>query len=374
MELPKNNTTEGSIPASTSKPNFPYKHRPEQILYRIRRLYLSKIKFHIREALIWMLFCEDPNFQLATGEFESPRPGCISTFRGVEEIVGEMTYVATSIWYVLKYCAAALDWRFFAVLQQNLHKLAAIHPFEEPRPSWVSSQYLSPKWQLVYALSRWCHFGCLHEIYKQLADREYHRYSEIMPVWGQVLQGQRKWKLQSEKTLKLLRKAQADQRPQVDPAQVYTALEDEELDRFVLLCGELRLDPPGQNLTESCLKQTRTKLGQRKGTTKFNPGTSKSSKLDETSAPWELSCLNHHIRCMALPNIGEDDSSFDVKKNCFAFLTADYTFVRNWDRSKSFMLRGWWDLEVSCVVCATILEERTAGKLYVPTRMKASVY
>lgn len=319
---------------------------------------MSRIVFHIREALIWMLSCKDPNFQLANGEFESPRSGCISTFRGVQE----MTYLATSIWYVMKYCAAALDRRFFAVLLKNLHKLEAIHPFDEPRPSWLSSPSVSPKWQLVYALSRWSHFGCLHEIYKQLADREYHRCSEMTPVWSQVLLGQQKWKGQSEKMLRLLRKAQGDQRPQVDPAQVYTASQDEQLDRFVMLCAELKLDPPGQSLTESCLKQTRAKLGSRKGTTKFNPGTSKSSRLDEISAPWELSCLNHHIRCMALPNIAEDDSSFEAKKNCFAFLNADYTFVRNWDRSKSYMLTGWWDLEVSCVVCSTLLEEKTARK------------
>ena len=351
----KDDATDESFQASISKPDLAHERSLEQALHRIRRLYLSRIKFHIREALIWMLSCKESTFQLPTGKSESSRQGCTTIVKKNRE----MSYLAISIWHVWKYCAAALDRRFFDVLMRNLFKLVAIHPFGDFRPSWVSSNYYSPKRQLRYALSRWCHFGCFHEIYKQLADRGYQVYSETE---SPIIHTRQKWKGQCEKMLRLLRKAQGDQRPQVDPAQIYIASEDEKLDRFIVLCAELKLDPPGQNLAEACLKQTRAKLGSRKGTTRFNPGTSKSSKPEEISEPWELNCLNHHIRCMALPNIAEDDYSFEAKKNCFAFLSADYTFARSWNGSNPNMIGGWWDIEVSCVVCSTLLEERTARK------------
>ncbi|MCJ1243289.1 hypothetical protein MMC30_000486 [Trapelia coarctata] len=361
MKLRKGDAIGRSTQVPNSKPDLPDEQSSDRTLHRIQRSYLLKIKIHIREALIWMLSSTEPSSEVPA------RPGCDSTFSGVVE----MDYLSISIWYVLKYCPAALNRHFFAVLLQNLHKIETNHPFGGPPPDWGLSQYSSTKWQLVDALSWWCHFGCLHEIHKQLADRGYQTYSETTPIWSQVLQSQRKWRGVCEKMLKLLRKAQGDQRPQVDPAQAYTASDDEVLDRLVVLSAELKLDPPGPNLTESCLQQTRTKLKLRKHTTNFKPGFPQPGapqawawKPEDSSPPWELECLNHHIRCMALPNLAEDDYSLEAKKHCFAFLHADYTFARSWNRSDSDMIRNWWDVEVSCVVCSTLLDERTSQNLY----------
>ena len=364
MNLWKGDEAEGGTRISTSTPNLPDEQRSGQSLHRIQRSYLSKIKLHIREALVWMLSNLDESAEVRTGKSESPRPGCDSTFRAVEKGY----HPAISIWYVMKHCPAALSWRFFGKIMQILLKSETKHSLGGPTPDWEPSLYSSTEKQLVDALSTWYHFGCLHQIHKQLADRGYQSYSKTSEVWSRIGQSQNKWRRQCENLFKSLRKTQGDLKPQFDPVETYT-VDDELLDRFVVLGKELEVDVPGENLTDFYLRETRAKLKLRKHTTSFRQGKIPPARLQswnwkpaDTSPPWELYCLNHHIRCIALPNLAEDDYSLEAKKNCRAFMFGDYTFAKSWDRSHSNMVRDWWAVEVSCVVCFTLLDEMTPRK------------
>ena len=306
----------------------------------------------------------EKDYYLASGQPDGSRTGC--NFRPQQinpHGIGAFRIIA--IWYVLKNCETVLDEEFFSMLLWFLEKKFVTHIKSE---RINTQQYGTQQSEiLLYALIKWCHASCLYEICQRLKDKLRLTSSEINGPMGTIVKNRYEWRNESERAMKSLRKSPSDQKPLVDPAQIYLS-SDEALDRFVLLITELQLESPeSKDLIDEVLKLTCGRISDRKRTTTLNSGPSKQPgkriwKDADTSAPWELGCLNHHVRLSAFPYHTDESDMKSVREDCSRFLLSDYTFVPSLDRSGVDMVGKWWDVEVSSVVCATLLDIRILGE------------
>ncbi|KAH8205701.1 hypothetical protein TruAng_000195 [Truncatella angustata] len=148
----------------------------------------------------------------------------------------------------------------------------------------------------------------------------------------------------------------------------YYSPRHEELDRIVLLGEELDLQSIGDNIAaaaaiaqiKSRADQTRARLEARTRTGRFNQGpTARNARYEPLNSPWELLCTNHELYLRTAPK----SSTESARNRVFQFMTSDYSFMASWDRSDGDMVAKWWDFEPSAIVCATILDLKTEGKL-----------
>lgn len=290
--------------------------------------------------------------------------------------------------------------RIVQILQDYLNTV--LGDLQNLKPKFERSDSLQLK--LGKTLLQWCHFSSIRRIVESIlgkrtpledrglnstgqpesngAELEFEPRKDLEGVWKTVKGDwgklERDWKEQGKKLIaNYSRRVQPEQKLQVDPSQVYLAV-DEEIHRLALLCQELELttssNPPlpesKEDFATLCVTTTCEKAMSRKHTTRFNHGpgkdTDEENQLASVSAPWELSCLNHHALLSALLKRSEDvDRQIATKEDCFEFLQSDFTFARSWDRSRANMIGEWWGMEVSSVICATLLESKAAGNFSV---------
>ena len=337
----------------------------DQNLQDTREFYLHKIRSCIREALKWMIttpFAVENSSSVPIGFH----------FRRQSTRVGEAAYSVIALWYVWKNCANFLDEETLSLvlwfLENQWVSLQRVPGDKSEHKSTL--QYgtpMTPQSKVLYALMKWCYVNCVYEICELLKVEQILSNTITKEILESIARKRDEWRDESEKAMKSFRKSPSDVKPLVDPTQLYSGA-DEELDRFVLLLAELQFESPkSKGLVAQFLELTRRKINERKRTTTVNSGpleyhAKRIWKDADTSAPWEFECLNHHIQLSSFPYPTDELEIESVKKDCFRFLLSDYTFLASLDRSKVDMVEKWWDIKVSCIVCATLLDWRIRGE------------
>ncbi|KAI9728899.1 MAG: hypothetical protein M1834_007157 [Cirrosporium novae-zelandiae] len=314
---------------------------------------MLKLKFHIKQGLIWMLHLEETNeLLLPTGRTSSDCGPFHCPGAPRDGIRSRPAFRTICIWYVMIYCNDVfIDREFSKLLRGNFEKV--IRQFSvtrQNRPETVRSE--TPQARLEESLLKWYHFSCLHLICEKNPELETDN-----AALSDIKNSESEWALQVGIAMKALRRQQPAHRLQVDPAQLYLAL-DERVDRLAHLSQELKLAKRDERVADTLVKQIRRRILSRKRTTNFNHGPQEESeKLEMISPPWELSILNHHSRLSEIWNTSEDvDDLNNVKNDCFEFLLSDYSFTPSWDRSNPTMVSDLWDIYSSSVICATLLD------------------
>ena len=140
-------------------------------------------------------------------------------------------------------------------------------------------------------------------------------------------------------------------RPNPDP---YTD-EDEQIDRLASMRHELLT----QNMSirpSTVYSSVLEKMSGRTDTSVINPGYTDSKTASSTNTPGELSCLNHHTSLKIAVDASDSTAIKNNKEACFEFLSADSMFLPTWDRSKQDMLKRWWNIDASCIICTTLIK------------------
>ncbi|MCJ1386636.1 hypothetical protein MMC17_009762 [Xylographa soralifera] len=128
--------------------------------------------------------------------------------------------------------------------------------------------------------------------------------------------------------------------------------EEEKTDHLTFACKELSSNIASN---DNALNYVLEKIQQRIPTRIINAGIS-ISKRAPLQAPWELSCLNHHISLKVAVDQADNENFKAAKEACFEFQSSDLMFLPTWDRSRPSMLKRWWNTDVSSIVCATLLD------------------
>ena len=243
-------------------------------------------------------------------------------------------FVSITIWYVLKNCREiAKDILPITSLWKNVPDLSVgeLPPEGEPRT----------------VLLQWYHMTCVYNL---------HGMTRRRPSSGHDPTSAYIRKLE-QMSLRLTRPAK---KPNVD---LYT-INDEQLDRLLLICNEVIHESTSANTRIGYMANVRARIERRNPTTIINPGfTGRKSNTSE-EPPWELSCLNHHTALRIAVEFTDLMEVSDVKQACDDFRSTEFTFHPTWDRSERQMSEQWWDVDASAIVCATLLHPhiREAGK------------
>lgn len=324
-------------------------------LDNMRELYLVKLRKHVRAILTWLIETDlrprqlllalkiDRNPDLVS-EISAERIDSCNRLResvNVDRSYNQACFASLAVWYVMKYCPQAIteELKSQTLLPQLKHAYTAI----EKRRS-RSQEDPTPKNDVL----QWFHLCCLQMILRQ-------------PV-GQASDGYEASGLDPAEITKVQHKFQKYVTRLKTNQKVPYSSEHEEMDRLVLLGEELDLamieNPYTSSLASARAAETRLRLAERARTTKFNPGPKawKSSRMTST-APWELSFLNHHSYLY----ITDDANVRASRDRCFDFVLSDYSFMTSWDRADFNMVGSWWDIEPLSVFSATLLDLKTEG-------------
>ena len=305
-----------------------------------------RIRRHIQLALVWMT-----RAQVKTDKILLPiQPGHASNgpkmndHSGGERAVkidssyNQACFTRITVWYVMKYCKAAMTSEFRTYIQVNgLGALPESDEWNEPRVDKEST----PKNDVLL----WFDVSCLLLLWQEL-----HPEDDSQNVFEAR---QRISRLQEhrEKIVKRLRKSQSEP----------YSTDDEELDRLFLLGEELGLTSgTSASLATARAEQTRSRIVKRRRTEIFNCGPRlkniRRSTRITSHAPWELACLNHHSLLKTSLDPTKDVNLSQSRDACFEFFLSDYTFMVSWDRADKSMIGKWWDIEPGSVICATLLD------------------
>jgi hypothetical protein len=248
-------------------------------------------------------------------------------------------FTRIAVWYVMKYCEAAMTSEFRTYIQRN--GLGALPPPDEDSAPDKES---TPKNDVLL----WFDVSCLLLLWKELHAED--DSPNIHVVDEQISKSQK----HREKIVKRLRKSQSGP----------YSMGDEELDRLFLLGEELGFeDLPSDTsakLATQRAEQTRSRIAKRRRTEIFNcgprPANARRSPRITSHGPWELTCLNHHSLLKTSLDPKTDVNLSQSRDACFEFFLSDYTFMVSWDRADKSMIGKWWDIEPGSVICATLLD------------------
>ncbi|KAL2064542.1 hypothetical protein VTL71DRAFT_3679 [Oculimacula yallundae] len=329
-------------------------------LDKVRATYLDRIKFQIHHCLVWMARVELP-----TGRHTLPtvKPYSRSTnyVRGSIDIENDRTlYPPLAIWFVMQNCPDALPPIFMNTLLESIQNLKTqeIGEFDI-----TSSDHTAKS-----AILLWYRYACLARIMQHLRDvlgnKDSSMNTDLVENAAvasdleitEFTKESHAWQSRAEKSMASFRRA---------PMDSYSD-EDEAADRLSFLGVELGfVGEHDVNIPKSCLAQTRRRILNRRPTVYLNPGAplfgqDGSAKLPIT-APWELSCANHHIRLQLWKwRDPEIEHGVDLaRKDCLRYRSLNWLFVGSWDTSKSNVSATFWDLDISAMVSATLLDMRT---------------
>ncbi|KAH7357226.1 hypothetical protein BKA65DRAFT_524383 [Rhexocercosporidium sp. MPI-PUGE-AT-0058] len=329
------------------EPDLFERHQP---LNDMRAAYLSKLLQFIRSSLVWLINTDmKPRRLLLALRSDEPPPDMEThPSRRLERCEqNRACYATLAVWYVMKHCPQAAPDDFKSKVL--LPKLRRAYEAVQKRAS--RDKEPTPKNDVL----QWLHLSCLFLI----CNEQFGVDKSGNPVDAftlsdldrqEVVRTQQKF----EKYVSRLKTAQVES----------YSIEQEELDRVLLLGEELGLDaiptPFTSSLATSRALQTRKRILQRQRTTRFNAGpkTWKGSRV-MSNGPWELLCTNHQ----GFLKVADDASIKAARDRLFEFLMSDYSFMTSWDRADGNMVGKWWDLEPVSVICATLIDLRFEGKL-----------
>jgi hypothetical protein len=325
--------------------------RETQSLETIRTSYIQKINDTLHHSLVWIVSAR------ISGD-SHPSPACEPFGLGFRRGCGPKEdrdqdrayYPPIALWYVIRNCNSALPEEFI----NYLHHEVDLSKYQSRRPlQTIDGEQNPPK----LALLVWYSIGCLNRIYKHLTET-----MGSPPPWGtasflEIGRSESACQTKAEKSMTSGRKTQ------INPY----ATGDEEVERLALLGPELGFtsNEPRRKDGSSCVSRARRKILDRKATKILNPGRSlseeQSSAQIPTSAPWELSCVNHHSRLRVMWNDGERDNDDlePFRVDCRRFLTSSFSYVGSWDMSAAQIASKWWEMDTSCIVTSTSLDIRT---------------
>jgi hypothetical protein len=270
----------------------------------------------------------------------------------VDTSYNQACFVTLALWYVMKHHPEAITEDF--KIQLILPALGKLYKSGETQDSRGENDSTAKNDVL-----QWFHLSCMLLICQEsFGQGSNGREIDGFAASGLTRQEISKSQERCEKSITRLRKSKTE---------TYS-VEDEEVDRLFLLEEELgfqALRPASSSLIIARAKTTRAKIAERKLTTRFNPGP-RPSKLGDNSrvvsnGPWELSCLNHHTLLRTTLDRSSEISVQTARHACFQFLLSDYSFISSWDRSDKAMIEKWWNFETGSVICATLLDLKTAG-------------
>jgi hypothetical protein len=133
--------------------------------------------------------------------------------------------------------------------------------------------------------------------------------------------------------------------------------EDANLAMFGIEIGIMKFSLSEKGL--SVLDYIKILVAKRTNTEKVNSGASKIKRWEVRDtrsalprpAPWELSCLGHHLPI----NLCVSSNREECMDSCKKFLLADWTFIPSWDYSRAVAASLWWDLTTSSIICTQLL-------------------
>lgn len=272
----------------------------------------------------------------------------------VDNSFNQACYATLTVWFVRKYCPAAIttDFKIYFILPA----LARLYNSGETQDLRGQNDS-TPKNDVL----QWLHLSCMLLLCQENFGLDSNGH-DIDGFAASELNRQDISKSQErcEKSITRLRKGKSE---------MYSS-EEEEVDRLFLMGEELgfqALRPASSSLITARAKSTRAKIAERKSTTRFNAGP-RPSKFGDTArvvsnAPWELTCLNHHTLLRTTFDRSIEISIQICRDACFEFLFSDYSFMSSWDRADKTMIESWWNFETGSVVCATLLDLKTAGQI-----------
>jgi len=239
----------------------------------------------------------------------------------------ELCYRAMAIWYIMQKFPEILDTRCRQTLTDQIRKVEIL----DDAPSRRDGDS-----DLKFVLLVWYFGSCISGISDQLN----------LPI-----KGESSVQAQARKAMKLSKKTR-------DSATDSYSADYELVDRLGLLAAEMfpeSANPGMLNAAKVCSDQAQHRILQRSKTIIFNAGTTKS-KTTRNPSPWELGCLSHHNLLRTGLYQSEDFDIKAAKDACFEFLSSDYSFLPTWDSSRWKTFYQWWDVDVSSIVCATLLD------------------
>lgn len=319
----------------------------EEIFAGVYAGYKERLLHGIRGILIWLLKLNIRDL----GDLEQPVPSSIEHRRlspcstltiTKREAAVQACFFTISIWYTLNNCPeAAIPVLKGKTLCRQLVKIDSVCKSEE------SDHLTGP--DLEVALALWHHFDCL----KQICDKLKITDPELNV--DEILKSLKKWQD------RVTRSVGPSRRPRT---HTYT-MKDEIEDRLALLSKELHSENIHNSVetAKACERYVRQRIDSRENTTKINSGGkdwTDSSQDKSKSAPWEMTCLNHHTSLKVL-SVDEDHEIDTSKKDCFEFLSSDLTFISSWNESDYNMISHWWDMDTSSVVCSTLIDIQLQG-------------
>lgn len=329
----------------------------DNVLAEIYTGYKKRLFHHIRGILIWLLRANVDGLteleQLLpssiVGRLWSRKPcppGRTLTITKREAAV-QACHFTMSIWYALKYCPeAAIPVLKDKTLCRQLGELNSVCKSEESG--------------LEAALAQWHHFDCLKQISDHLKITDPEFFSELNLNMDEMLKSLKKWQD------RVMRSIGPSRRPRTHTYSMTDEIED----RLALLSKELHSDNIHNSLdvANDCVRYVRQRMELRENTTKINTGgkewtDSSQDNKKSKSAPWEMTCLNHHTFLKILPTDAEDHEIDASKKDCLEFLCSDLTFISSWNERDYDMISRWWDMDTSAVVCSTLIDLQLQGIL-----------
>jgi hypothetical protein len=199
---------------------------------------------------------------------------------------------------------------------------------------------------------RWYHSHSFAQICRKLKKEDPNQFSRSAIDLPQHEKWANQWQVKAEKSLRLYGQGRL----------IHYSL-GHEVANLALLSSEIHIrNKPLSLQGASCLDCVKDLIRRRPDTKVLNPGRSSVVRWDAAHdirsakprpAPWELSCLGHHIPF----NLGVSPSPEDCMETCKMFMLSDYTFMASWDQSKTSVVGQWWDITTSSIVCAKILDD-----------------
>lgn len=304
------------------------------------------IKEHLIAIVMWLIRTDFHSVQQLTPPLYEPIPRLHRPFI-VKKSFNDTIARVMALGYVAFYAADIFGEELRNELRQNIGKLDTF----EPGTGDISKRAQG----LGDNLLQW-YFYCCREKLRSIVDAEYKSSREALQIIRN--QGLLVVKLSTKETAKRSSKD-----------SLLYSVDDEIMDRNSFLAQEIfpRLaDHPGGNVcstyAEVCVKDARNRILSRRKTSQLPSGVKKGKRNERASTPWELHLLNHHG--LILAKLGDPEGTEAIEKDCFEFLSSDYSFLESWDSSDRHMLRDWWNFEPASIVCATFLDiQATKGEL-----------
>ncbi|KAK0666027.1 hypothetical protein QBC41DRAFT_157065 [Cercophora samala] len=321
-------------------------------LQTIREAYLDKLTAAIQGALAWLFATDLKPGRLLLAVHSSPfNMSDGPAFNRLERCAGRRArlnwdmsynrgcYATMAAWYAYMACPSAFSSQF--IDQIIVPRLPVAYQLGMERAN--RDKQPTPKSNVL----QWLHLSSILLLYDELGCAENELDIDIEEV--------RETQEKIEKHVSRLKTNQ----------QGGWKAHHDELDRALLLAEEMHLDRWIHNsrsytLAVSRAKQTRQRIRERKRTAKFLPGPKPWMVARGLSnGPWELHCVNHeaYLRVADVANVSA------ARDRLFEFLLSDYSFMTSWDWADANMVGRWWDIRPTAMICATLLDLKSEGKL-----------